>query len=214
MKSKFVFLGLVVLFIAVAVSCHKEDAVTLNKTSLFLESEDTAILIATPRNPDKKVIWKSSNPDVATVTADGIVTAISKGKATITASVQNRKQTATCFVTVVDYREKWVGDWDFVAREEKLVGGGVLKSDTTYYLGKITLGNASDDIHIQYTEQKSMTVKVLTWGLILYFYSEKPLGRFDGDNKMHLNVVSKTMSASEYWSLDIEGVKKEGYAKK
>jgi len=222
MRSKFVFLGIVILFIAVAVSCHKEDAITLNKTSLSLENGrhyassetgDTVTLIATTSYSNKKIIWKSSNPNVATITADGLVRAISKGKATITASVQNRKQAATCSVTVADYRERWVGDWDFVVREDELVLDGVMKKDTSYYLGKITLGNASNDLNIQYTEYKSMTVTVLKGGLIFNSTHESPSGKFDGSNGMHLNVVSKTMSGSRYWSLDIEGVKKEEYAK-
>ena len=48
---------------------------------------------------NKKIIWVSSNEEVATV-ADGVVTAISAGKATITATVKDTAFSATCTVTV------------------------------------------------------------------------------------------------------------------
>ena len=47
---------------------------------------------------DKSIVWSSSNPDVASVDEQGKVTAISVGKATITA--EHGGYTATCEVTV------------------------------------------------------------------------------------------------------------------
>ena len=77
--------------------------VTLNKTTLELEKDQTEKLVATvlPANADgdKTVTWKSSNNAVATVSQDGTVTAVGKGSCNITATTQNGK-TATCKVTV------------------------------------------------------------------------------------------------------------------
>lgn len=77
--------------------------VTLNKTTLDLEKDQTEKLDATvlPANADgdKTVTWKSSNNAVATVSQDGTVTAVGKGSCNITATTQNGK-TATCKVTV------------------------------------------------------------------------------------------------------------------
>ena len=77
--------------------------VTLNKTTLDLEKDQTEKLVATvlPANADgdKTVTWKSSNNEVATVSQDGTVTAVGKGSCNITATTQNGK-TATCKVTV------------------------------------------------------------------------------------------------------------------
>lgn len=50
---------------------------------------------------DNEVTWKSSNPSIATVTADGTVKAVAVGEATITASSLNGK-TATCKIKVQD----------------------------------------------------------------------------------------------------------------
>ena len=77
--------------------------VNLNKTTLELEKDQTAKLVATvlPANADgdKTVTWKSSNNAVATVSQDGTVTAVGKGSCDITVTTQNGK-TATCKVTV------------------------------------------------------------------------------------------------------------------
>ena len=76
-------------------------SVSLNKTSLTLEIGESETLTATvlPSNAtDKSVTWTSSAQSVATV-ANGRITAIGGGTATITATTSNGK-TATCSVTV------------------------------------------------------------------------------------------------------------------
>jgi len=88
--------------------------VTLNKTELMLAPGDTVTLIATVE-PDsatnKTVTWTSSKTSVATVNSNGLVTAIGKGDATITVITKDGKKTATCLITVGDYRAKWVGEY-------------------------------------------------------------------------------------------------------
>ena len=49
---------------------------------------------ATPKN----VVWRTSNPDVATVSAAGVVTALAEGIATVTASVEGVSATVTLSV--------------------------------------------------------------------------------------------------------------------
>ncbi len=75
---------------------------TLNRTELKLTEGDTYTLIATvaPEDAsDKTVTWVSSNDAVATVSADGEVTAVRAGTAVIFASSSNGI-TAICDVTV------------------------------------------------------------------------------------------------------------------
>ncbi len=80
--------------------------VTLDKTTLALTVGDTETLIATVTPDDatnKAVTWTSSDENVATVDADGEVTAIEQGTATITAtSAADGTKTATCAVTVTE----------------------------------------------------------------------------------------------------------------
>ena len=80
-------------------------SITLDKTEISLEATQTAELTATvltELTTDKSVIWLSSNNAIATVDANGLVTAISVGEATITATTADGSNlSATCKVTVV-----------------------------------------------------------------------------------------------------------------
>lgn len=78
-------------------------SMTLDKSSVTLAPDESVTLNATvlPDNAtDKTIIWSSSDNGVATVT-NGIVTAISVGKATITAKTSNGRY-ATCLVDVIN----------------------------------------------------------------------------------------------------------------
>ena len=77
------------------------ESVTLNKSSLELTEGETATLTATvkPDNAsDKTVTWSSDKTSVASVDANGKITAVAEGTATITAKAGDK--TATCTVTV------------------------------------------------------------------------------------------------------------------
>lgn len=79
------------------------DAVTLNTNMNTMEVGDTFTLVATvmPTNAtNKNVTWSSNNTNVATVDANGKVTAIATGDATITVTTEDGLKTATCQVTV------------------------------------------------------------------------------------------------------------------
>ena len=82
-------------------------SITLNETSLSLNSGDTHTLTATvsPSDAtDKGITWSSSNTGVATVDANGLVTAIAAGTCTITATAKDGSGVvATCVVTVHAY---------------------------------------------------------------------------------------------------------------
>jgi hypothetical protein len=79
--------------------------VALNKEALTITTGKTATLTATvspEEATNKNVMWESSDLSVATVDADGVVTANSAGTATITATTEDGGFTATCAVTVAD----------------------------------------------------------------------------------------------------------------
>lgn len=75
-------------------------SLTLDKTSLDLLPADTVTLAATTTPPGVTVAWSSSDDTVAAVDANGKVTAVGDGTATITATCGT--VTATCTVTVRD----------------------------------------------------------------------------------------------------------------
>ncbi len=79
------------------------SGVTLSPKTMTLEINETGQLTATvsPENAgNKNVSYKSSNASVATVTADGLVTAVKAGTATITVTTEDGRKTDTCAVTV------------------------------------------------------------------------------------------------------------------
>jgi hypothetical protein len=100
MKRFFLFAAAVC---AVAVSCSKDvevTSVTLDQTEVSVKVGETCALVATvaPADAtDPAVTWTSSDVKVATV-AEGVVTGVAAGEATITATAGGK--TATCTVTV------------------------------------------------------------------------------------------------------------------
>ena len=81
----------------------KVTGVTLNKATISLVEGKTEKLVATvaPANAKvKDVTWTTSNNKAATVAADGTVTAVKAGKATITVTTKDGNKTAKCEVTV------------------------------------------------------------------------------------------------------------------
>lgn len=86
---------------------------TLNKTEVELDLADdvpTATLVATVKKGEEvienaTITWTSDNEEVATVDNNGVVTAVAKGTATITATFSAdgyKTSTATCEVTVIN----------------------------------------------------------------------------------------------------------------
>jgi Listeria/Bacterioides repeat len=79
------------------------SGVSLDRSSLSLLPGSTATLVATvaPASAtNKSLTWSSSNTGVATVNANGIVTAVKDGTATITVTTVDGSYKATCTVTV------------------------------------------------------------------------------------------------------------------
>lgn len=77
------------------------EGISLDKTSLVIGRGNTATLKATvtPADAsDKSIVWSSSDASVASVSDKGVVTAVKKGKAVITANASGH--TASCNVEV------------------------------------------------------------------------------------------------------------------
>jgi uncharacterized delta-60 repeat protein len=77
--------------------------VTLSETQITVAVEETHQLTATiiPATAvNKDVTWGSDNAAVATVSADGLVTGVAAGSATITVTTVDGNKTATCAVSV------------------------------------------------------------------------------------------------------------------
>ena len=112
MKRRLIALFTILLSVSLITtySCKKEKdksvsvtEVGLNKTSTTLIEGETETLVATvmPENAtDKSVVWESGNESAATVSQEGLVTAVGEGKATITVKTNDGGFSASCEVTV------------------------------------------------------------------------------------------------------------------
>lgn len=90
----------------ITVNATEAENVILDYAELLLELDETVQLIAVvmpATTTDQTIVWTSSNPDVATVTEDGEVTAVGYGVTTITAQCGNVY--AMCLVTVPEDEE-------------------------------------------------------------------------------------------------------------
>lgn len=79
------------------------ESIELDRSEMGLLIDEEVRLNATvlPENAsDKAVIWVTDNPDVASVSSDGLVKAVGKGSAVITARTSDGDKQASCKVTV------------------------------------------------------------------------------------------------------------------
>lgn len=84
---------------------YKVTGVSLNKntTTIKVGGTETLTAMVEPANAtNKAVTWSSDNISVATVDANGLVTAVAEGSATITVTTEDGRKTATCTVIVTN----------------------------------------------------------------------------------------------------------------
>jgi uncharacterized protein YjdB len=124
--------------------------VTLNKssTALTVGTSETLTAIIVPSNAtNKSIIWSSSNSNVASVSVNGTVTAISKGTVTITVTTMDGNISATCAV-IVNSSESVPSNFVYIEG------------------GKFIMGSPSDEPNRYYEEgpQHQVTVSAFYMG--------------------------------------------------
>lgn len=117
------------------------SAVVLNKQTLALIEDETETLAATvyPTNVSvNKVVWTSSNENVATVDPDGVVTATGGGSAVITATAKDAStKYADCVVAVtakipVTSITLNLGDFDILLNDTTVLKETIAPANATY----------------------------------------------------------------------------------
>ena len=215
MNKKYFFLWLTIVTICIALFSSCKEPVTgvmLNKNELTLIPGETETLVATiqPANASNdKVSWTSNNPEVATVSDNGLVTAMDNGTATITVTSQEGNKTAECEVTV-NYRSQWVGDWEFCTHSFFFKEDIGSYNDTTYYyLGKISLEDTTLPIKIQYAESASFYMDFYEDGKISAFPIgiRQHNGGFTGNSIIHIYLRFGGLGGGAVYTID--GIKKE-----
>lgn len=78
-------------------------ALTLNYSTYTVKKGEKLKLkasISQPTEKNSKITWHTSDKNIVSVTQDGVITGVKKGKATITAKIDGTKVKAKCTVTV------------------------------------------------------------------------------------------------------------------
>lgn len=95
---------LVLAFLVVApATAFADNQVKLNVTGKTLVRNKTYTLKVYNLSDSQKVVFKSENPDIATVNSDGVVTAVSNGKTSVSVYIYDSDKltdTLTCEITV------------------------------------------------------------------------------------------------------------------
>ena len=107
----FCFTLLMFVFSLAYINCTSRTTKIIPITNISLNEQEITLLkgktkqlkaSTTPENAtNQEVIWDSSNIQVASISEDGVVTALSEGQATITVSSLDGNHTAECLVTVL-----------------------------------------------------------------------------------------------------------------
>lgn len=139
-------------------------SVELNKTNIeLIENQSTTLSIADiqPSNAnDKSVSWSSSDESIATVDAGGRVTALSKGRATITASANDGSgKSASCYVTV----KRQVASIQLNKTAITMYRGS---SNVTETLAATVIPSSANDRTVTWTSSNSSVATVSSSGVI------------------------------------------------
>ena len=102
MKKKCARIPVLLCFAAVLLffhtaACAKAEKTQLNKLKLTVRAGKTKVLKM--KGTNKKVFWKSSNRKVASVSADGVVSGISRGTLGVFPCFDRERNTQSSFGT-------------------------------------------------------------------------------------------------------------------
>ena len=128
----------------------KTSSITLNKNSTTIVKGNTETLTATINSgaKNRKLIWASSDASVATVTENGVVTAVGVGNANITVTALDEagasgSTTVTCVVTVTG-----------------APANGITLTETT---ANLTLGGSTQTLHATVTPSDYANSGSIVW---------------------------------------------------
>ena len=149
----------------------------LDESSVTLYKGDTKEVGTklSPIDTTDKVVWSSSNPNIASVGDSGVITAVSPGETTITAKAGNGK--AMCQVTV----KQNLSSFYIVGVADKTYTGNSIEQDIKVTDGNVTLNKDED-----YTVSYSNNINVGTAEITI-----SGLGYYEGSIKKAFNIMSK-----------------------
>ncbi len=109
--------------------------INLDKTDATLILNSTLQLNATVNSnaTNKTLVWESSKPNVAEVSNAGVVTALQKGKTTITVSNEDKNVKAECIIIVTDRFKKDKLYYQIIDANNKQVNAVSELAESPYY---------------------------------------------------------------------------------
>lgn len=173
------------------------ESISLDPTNITLTKEkQTAKLNVTvsPSNAENKSIeWKSSQPNIASVDSNGIVTANSNGTTTITATAVSGGKQATCQVTV-----------KIPAPVEEIIFDDVSKSDWFYEAVKYGVDKG---LFTGLTEHTFAPNETLTRGMLVTI-----LWRLDGTPESTQEIEFPDVLVNDYFYKAVRWAVEKGVA--
>ncbi len=137
--------------------------VNLSETMLSMIVGDTHPLVATviPDNAkDKKLMWSTSNLEVASVDKDGVVTAKKEGTAIITVATNTGSLMAKCEITVSKISVESItlskSDFDMYEGQISMLTATILPENATY---KSLIWKSSDETVVTVVDGKLTALK-------------------------------------------------------
>lgn len=175
---------------------------TLNKQTLTLVEEETEQLVATYSTNDNTstlLTWSSSDASIASVSQNGLVTALKEGTTNISVTNFDNSKTATCKLTVI--KKEVVDDTNSIS------GTITFESNSSYYDDYYYLSNSQaanyatadeslGDVKIGNVSKVIRAKKGYGWRLGSYYYG----GSFDLSFATTLKNPTITAVAASYYS--------------
>ncbi len=165
------------------------DSVTLDKTELTFTSATSQTLVATksPVESEGVLVWESSNPSVATVDDNGIVTATGNGQCTITVTCGSVY--ATCNVSVSGILATYtiVNNLTNVTTSNNITniaeGTGyiaTLTPDSNYTISSVTVTMGGEDITSTAYSDGSISISSVTGDVVITATAIEDVGWVSG----------------------------------
>ena len=182
MPKKIKSIIIIMIILILITSCSKStksvliQGIEFEETEIFMNIGETALLkiIVSPDNATNQGIdWVSSDNDVATIT-DGVVTALSAGVATITATSIEGGHTASCRIIinsddtfVVASRDQWEVAIDYIKNGSEIFNYNIIIINDFHFLGSddFTFGERTN---IEVSISGKHTLSLNTGGYLLH----------------------------------------------
>ena len=183
------------------------ESITLEQSALALSvggKETLTRVILPAAAADRKVAWSSDNESVATVTEDGMVIAVGVGKATITASVDEKSATCSVYVAnaIASVSDKTSLGNELNQGASVLLTKGISCSKKDFTIGKPTgVEKATVIFDLNNCELQSAGMITVGTGVELIIMNGKlsTTSYIKVDNGGKLTIINCELSSSGYY---------------